>query len=137
MNDTVEMLIDLATTILDTALHMKEIIQLKWNYWHGVMTSPREIYERRQEALKVLKRHREMYELEHGGYDEVDCGMRCKNGEKQQQQQNLPIESYYTVYPTQRLEYEWMHNITEEEESDGLSPAEDEIDIDALQKLGD
>jgi len=58
MQSQVELLIDLSSSILDSALRMKNIVQPRQNYWHDVMTSPEEIYERRHAAMK---RYREKY----------------------------------------------------------------------------
>jgi len=53
----VDKLIELSSGILKTALRMKDIVQPRPSYWHGVMTSPKEIYERLQVALEHYRQN--------------------------------------------------------------------------------
>ena len=149
LQEQVKKLVDLTSNLLDTAISMQDIVEPRKNYWHGVFTSPEEVQARRTAALA---RFRQKYEVERGddalfqaGYADIDRGLkRCRNGEKQQQQQDLPVESYYTVYPARRME-ERLNGVVEETDSGYVSLAEeeDQIDIDELpppdkcQKLGD
>ena len=123
MQSQVELLIDLSSSILDSALRMKNIVQPRQSYWHDVMTSPEEIVERRHAALK---RYRGKY-YGVGVEDEV---FQAEVEQKQQEKKlDLPVGSYYTVYPRSRLEFELKNGIIKEEELD-TQPAEDEIDVD-------
>ena len=151
LQEQVKKLVDLSSNLLDMAICMQDIVEPRKNYWHGVFMSPEEVQARRTAALA---RFRQKYEVERGddalfqaGYGDIDRGLkRCRNGEKQQQQQDLPVESYYTVYPARRMEEERLNGVVEETDSGYVSLAEeeeDQIDIDELpppdkrQKLGD
>jgi len=150
LQEQVKKLVDLSSNLLDMAISMQDIVEPRKNYWHGVFMSPEEVQARRTAALA---RFRQKYEVECGddalfqaGYADIVRGLkRCRNGEKQQQQ-DLPVESYYTVYPARRMEEERLNGVVEETDSGYVSLAEeeeDQIDIDELpppdkrQKLGD
>jgi len=134
MQSQVELLIDCSSSILDTALRMQNILEPRYSYWNDVMTAPEEIFRRRQDALK---RYRAKY---------VDAGVEAevlqaevdqKQQEQQQQQEQKPewcIESWHTVYPKRRLEFELNHDISKEEELGMMPPVEDEIDTDEQQQ---
>ena len=129
MQSQVELLIDCSSSILDTALRMQNILEPRYSYWNDVMTAPEEIFRRRQDALK---RYRAKY-VDAGVEAEVDQ----KQQEQQQQQEQKPewsIESWHTVYPKRRLEFELNHDIIKEEELDMMPPVEDEIDMDEQQQ---
>ena len=127
MESQVELLIDLSSSILDSALRMRNILEPRQNYWNDVMTTPEEILERRHEALK---RYRAKY---------FDAGVEAevfrpevdhKQEQQQEQKSELSIESWHTVYPKRRLEFELAHGIIkEEEELDVTPPVEDVIDM--------
>jgi len=127
MESQVELLIDLSSSILDSSLRMRNILEPRQNYWNDVMTTPEEILERRHEALK---RYRAKY-FDAGVEAEVFRPEVDHKQEPQQQEQKseLSIESWHTVYPKRRLEFELAHNIIKEEELDVTPPVEDVIDM--------
>jgi len=125
MESQVELLIDLSTSILDSALRMRNIVQPGQNYWHDVMRTPEEICERRHDALK---RYRAKY-FDTGDVAEVLRDAVDQKQEQQEQKPELPVESWYTVYPKRRMEFELTHGIIKEEELDVTPPVEDEIDL--------
>ena len=105
LQQTVDKLINLSSTLLDTAVHLNQLLQKpdSWycfvpQYFHPTM---KEIYEQR---LAALERYRQQYEQEYGdsevfesGEDEIDASkFENPNLHTQQKQQQMPIESYYT-----------------------------------------
>jgi len=125
MESQVALLIDLSSSILDSALRMRNIVEPRQNYWNDVMTTPEEISERRHEALQ---RYRAKY-FDAGVEAEV---FRAEVDQKQQQQEQkseLSVESWHTVYPKRRLEFELQHGVIKEEELDVTPPVEDVIDM--------
>ena len=129
MESQVELMIDLSSSILDSALRMRNILEPRQNYWNDVMTTPEEINERRHEALQ---RYRAKY-FDAGVEAEVFRAEVDQKQEQQQQEQEqkseLSVESWHTVYPKRRLEFELQHGIIKEEELDVTPPVEDEIDL--------
>jgi len=129
MESQVELLIDLSSSILDSSLRMRNILEPKQNYWNDVMTTPEEISERRHEALQ---RYRAKY-FDAGVEAEVfrsDVDQKREQQQEQQEQKSeLSTESWHTVYPKRRLEFELEHGIIKEEELDLTPPVEDVIDL--------
>jgi len=119
MQSQVELLIDCSSSILDNALRMRNILEQRYSYWNDALTTPEEILRRRQDALI-------RYRAKYGGVD-TDVH-RAEVHQKQQEQ--LPIESWHTLYPKRRLEFEMEHGLIKDEELYVTPPVEDVIDMD-------
>jgi len=72
-----------------------------------------------------LERYGQQYELEHGDDEVFQTGEDEIDDVKSENQQQLPIESYYTVDCKRQLQYELASGIAKE--TDDFSE-EDEID---------
>jgi len=105
LQQTVDKLINLSSTLMDTAVHLNQLLK-KPDAWYCFVPqyyqpTMKEIYDQR---LAALERYRQQYEQEFGnseefesGEDEIDASkFENPNLHTQQKQLKMPIESYYT-----------------------------------------
>ena len=97
----IEQLINLSSALLDAAIRLKDLAKPKLDPWLQVQPSMQEIYER---WLAALEYYRQQYEGQYGD-NEVFQGSETAEDEidaaksENFQQQQMPVESYYTLRP--------------------------------------